>query len=168
MEKTQSFGLFLMYLCAFAVMTLFEKTKPISGYLNGRNVNYNKGIWMENTILALKKQSQNKPNLVQLPDLLWGLKKQSQFQRKVKVKKQKVKMRVSPELIRRGDLKKQSQFMGQSNQRNHSNDNGLWRFWQMKAAKKQTQFKANLYFSPRRTPGSQSEQQRKPSRRLIS
>ena len=41
------------------------------------------------------------------------------------------------------DFKKQSQFAGGVNWRNVSNNNGLWRFWKMKAAKKQSQFKAN-------------------------
>ena len=40
------------------------------------------------------------------------LKKQSQFQGKAKVKRQKVKMRVNPEFLRRGYLKKQSQYAG--------------------------------------------------------
>jgi len=42
----------------------------------------------------------------------------------------------------KGDLKKQSQFLEEQNWRNFSIENGLWRFWRMRTAKKQSQFKA--------------------------
>jgi hypothetical protein len=41
-------------------------------------------------------------------------------------------------------LKKQSQFAKRVNWRNVSNNNVLWRFERIMAAKKQSQFKANL------------------------
>ena len=46
--------------------------------------------------------------------------------------------------IRKRNLKKQSQFAGEENRCNISNNNGLWRFCWMKDAKKQSQTKPIL------------------------
>jgi hypothetical protein len=71
----------------------FEKTNPIFERRKRLKLSNNNDLWGFRRLSQVKKQSQTKP--------IWG---------KGKSEKAKGKMRVDPEFLRRGYLKKQSQF----------------------------------------------------------
>ena len=61
----------------------------------------------------------------------------------IEVKRQKGKMRVNPEFLRRDYLKKQTQFSKGQNERKVNYNKGLWEYGHFRRQGKQSQFKAN-------------------------